>query len=83
MPATDPCKKAKEALEKAKQNKARRLRELDEEKHKLAELRAEQPPDPKAIAAQEAEVEDARNRFLKARDHVLEAQERVDELCSP
>lgn len=83
MPAIDPCKQAKEALEKAKHNRKRRATELDEEKHKLAQLQAAQPPDPKAIAAQEAEVETAKKRLGTARDKVREAQERVDEICSP
>lgn len=83
MPAIDPCKQAKEALEKAKQHLKRCSTELDAEKHKLAELRAAQPPDPKAIAAQEEEVDDAKKRLRTARDNVTEAQERVDEICSP
>ncbi len=83
MPAINPCKQAKEALEKAKQHLKRCATELDEEKHKLAQLRAEQPPDPKAIAAQEAEVENATKRLRTAKDKVREAQDRVDEICSP
>ncbi|MFH8574195.1 hypothetical protein [Streptomyces sp. NPDC017993] len=83
MPAIDPCKQAKEALEKAKHHLKRCATELDEEQHKLAQLRAAQPPDPKAIAAQEEEVDDAKKRLRKAQERVREEQERVDEICSP
>ncbi|MFD4240423.1 hypothetical protein ACFWP3_02215 [Streptomyces sp. NPDC058525] len=78
----EQCEAAKADLERAKQLKNRRQTAWGEAKAALTELRAAQPPDPKAIAAEEIAVESAHNQLLAAKEEVRECRERVEAFCS-
>lgn len=82
MPA-EQCKAARAKLERAKQRRHGRLKELTEDETKLAHLRAEPHPDTAAIEAQERVVAVDRRSLEAAEEEVDSLEGLVHALCDP
>ncbi|GAA0271424.1 hypothetical protein GCM10010302_06260 [Streptomyces polychromogenes] len=82
-PSAPHCQEAKAALKKAVEHRKYRLKILLEAEEKLKKLKAEKPPNPAAIAAQEGEVEKDRKLWEEAKEKEADCADAVDQFCNP
>lgn len=82
-PSAPHCQEAKAALAKAEKHTKFTLKILLEAEEKLKKLKAAHPPNPTAIAAQEAEVENDRKLWNQAKEKEEDCRDSVDQFCNP
>lgn len=79
----EQCIAARKNLVKANARRSARITSRNAAERELAELQAQVPPDPEAVAEQEERVEAARDLVEAANAEAVECRELVDAFCDP